>query len=332
MKLALLEVSHWHFPLYVAALRADDVEVTAVSDRDAGVRAREAGRFGARAYDDPLALIAGESFDYAFAFGRHAEMPAIGQALVAKGVPFAIEKPAGLNADDVAALRRAADATGLPVAVPLVQRFGALNELLQRLVADEGAAFTSACWRFFAGPPERYLENGSAWMLEPELSGGGCLINLAAHFVDLSQHLLGGPAARVTARTAAVLHRRKVEDYALISFATAAGRTSTIETGYCFPAHPAKREYSFSLVSATHYVQSDADGVVIYRPGTAAPERVAVDHDSDPLYAAFAARALDDFRQRRRPQTGLKELEAAMRTMDAAYRAAREGREVRLSA
>lgn len=331
MKLALLEVSHWHFPLYIDALRCDGLEVVAVSDRDAGIRDREAARFGARAYDDPLALIAAESFDYAFAFGRHAEMPAIGQALVAKGVPFVIEKPAGLNAGDVAALRRAAEAKGLPVAVPLVQRSGALNDLLQRLVAQEGAAFTSVCWRFFAGPPERYLENGSAWMLEPALSGGGCLINLAAHFVDLSQHLLRGPAARVTARTAAVLHGRRVEDYALISFATAADRTATIETGYCFPAHPDKREYSFSLVSATHYVRSDADGVVLYRPGGGAPERVAVDHDSDPLYAAFASRALDDFRCGRRPQTGLKELEAAMRTMDAAYRAAGEGREVRTS-
>ena len=328
MQLALLEVSHWHFPLYVDALLAAGVEVVAVSDRDAGIRTREAERFAARAYDDPLALIAAEDFDCAFAFGRHAEMPAIGHALVSKGVPFAIEKPAGLNADDVRALRLAAEAKGLAVAVPLVQRFGALNDLLQRLVDDEGARFTSVSWRFFAGPPERYLENGSAWMLEPEVSGGGCLINLAAHFVDLSQHLLGGPAARATARTAAVLHGRKVEDYALVSFATAEGKTATVETGYCFPAHPAKREYSFSLVADSLYLRSDADGVVIYRPGNAPPERVAVDHDSDPLYAAFAARTLDDFRFGRPPQAGLAELEAAMRTMDAAYRSAREGREV----
>ncbi|MCG8451544.1 MAG: Gfo/Idh/MocA family oxidoreductase, partial [Pirellulales bacterium] len=280
--------------------------------------------------DDPLALIEQGDIDFAFAFGRHAELPAIGQALIARGIPFAIEKPAGLNARDVAGLRRAAEAKGLYVAVPLVQRFGALNDLLQRLAVDEGARFTSVCWRFFAGPPERYLENACAWMLEPELSGGGSLINLAAHFVDLSHHLLGGTAATVTARTANALHGRAVEDYALVSFATAEGKTATIETGYCFPNHPAKREYSFSLISGSHYVQSDPDGVWIFRPGGDAPERIAVDHDSDPLYGAFATRVLEDFRAGRPPQTGLGELEAAMRTMDAAYRSVREGREIRV--
>jgi predicted dehydrogenase len=329
MRLALLEVSHWHFPLYVDALGRAGVEVVAVSDRDPAIRARYAERFSARAYDDALALIGTEDFDFAFAFGRHAEMPAIGQALIARGRPFAIEKPAGLGAADVARLRHAAEAKGLYVAVPLVQRFGALNELLQRLVAEEGAQFTSASWRFFAGPPARYLDHACAWMLEPEQSGGGCLINLAAHFVDLSQHLLGEPAT-VTARTASALHGRRVEDYAMLSFATADGRTALIETGYCFPKHAAKREYSFSLAGRGHYVRSEPDGVSIYRPGDATPERVALEHDSDPLYGAFAARVIDDVRMRRPPLTGLAELEAAMRTIDAAYAAARAGREVRL--
>ncbi len=322
MRVALIEVSHWHYPLYVPALTVPGVEVVALSDRQAGPREREAARFGCPAFDDPLRLIAEAEFDFAFCFGRHDEMAGLGLALVDKGVSFTIEKPAGLNGAEVARLARAADARGLYVAVPFIQRIGPLA----RRLAAERARFTSASWRFFAGPPERYPRTDCAWMLDPARSGGGALMNLANHFIDFSLNLLGGEVTRVYARTGTALHGGAVEDYAMLSLALSNGTSAMIETGYAFPDNSAKREYSFTLVGEDRFVRSREDGIALYAGGDeGAGEAIDVDLDTDPLYAAFAARTLAEAGRGGTPVAGLGDLERVMRIVDAAYLSAESG-------
>jgi predicted dehydrogenase len=329
MKIILLEVSHWHYPLYIDALLNAGVEIVAVSDRNQAIREREAARFGCPAHADWREALAASAPDAAFAFGRHAEMPGIARALIDRRIPFALEKPAGLGAADVAALRAAADAAAVTVAVPLVQRVGPLRAVLDRLIEDEGARFTMTAWRFNAGPPSRYPASSNGWMLDPEISGGGCLMNLGAHFVDLALGLLPAAPETVFAHLDNSLHGAAVEDTALLTMTAAAGGRALIETGYNFPDGPGKREYSFSLSSQAHYVQSRPDGVAIFRPGVAA-EEVGMNLDSDPMYGMFVESFLGDLAAGRAPSPGLADLEPAMRIIDAGYLSAREGRVVAL--
>jgi predicted dehydrogenase len=324
MKILLLEVSHWHFPLYIDALLSAGVEIVAVSDRNEGIRDREAERFGCPGHADWRAALETTRPDAAIAFGRHAEMPEIARALISRGIPFALEKPAGLNADDVAALRAEAAAGGVAVAVPLVQRVGPLQALFDRLIHEEGARFTMTAWRFDAGPPSRYPKSSNGWMLDPAISGGGCLMNLGAHFVDLALGLLPAPPDTVFAHLDNSLHGAAVEDTALLTMTSSGGGRALIETGYNFPDGPGKREYSFSLASADHYVQARPNGVAIFRPA-AAVEEIEMNLDSDPLYGMFATSFLADLAAGRTPSPGLGDLEPAMRIIDAGYRSARLG-------
>jgi len=327
MKILLLEVSHWHYPLYIEALLDTGVEIVGVSDRDPGIRGREASRFGCPGHADWRVALAESTPDAAIAFGRHAEMPEIARALIHHRIPFALEKPAGLTAEDAEALNREAKAAGIPVAVPLVQRVGPLQALLDRLIEDEGARFTMTSWRFNAGPPSRYPVSGNGWMLDPEISGGGCLINLGAHFIDLALGLLPNPPDRVHAHIDNSLHGEAIEDTALLSISADGGGRALIETGYNFPDSPDKREYSFSLASAGHYVQTRPGGVAIHRPG-APVELVDMNLDSDPMYGLFTERFLFDLAAGRPLSPGLADLVPAMRIIDAAYLSAREKRVV----
>jgi predicted dehydrogenase len=330
MKIALLEVSHWHFPLYINALISCGAEIMAVSDRDDAVRVRYADQFSCRGYAGWPDLLGDCQPDVALAFGRHAEMPAIGAALIERRIPFSIEKPAGLSAEDVARLRRAADAASVPVAVPLVQRVGPLQALLDDLVDREGARFTSTSWRFNAGPPSRYPSIACRWMLDPAISGGGCLMNLAPHFVDLALRLMPAEPDTVFARIDNSLHGQAVEDTAMISLSSRDGGGALIQTGYNFPDNAEKREYAFSLASQNHYVQSHPRGVAVQRPGKT-PEIVEMNLDSDPMYGVYVTGFLADIQAGRAPATGLADLEAAMRIIDAAYRSARGGQAVSLN-
>jgi predicted dehydrogenase len=50
MRVALLEVSHWHVPLYLDALQAPGIEVVAVSDAEHVKGKQVAERFGSALY------------------------------------------------------------------------------------------------------------------------------------------------------------------------------------------------------------------------------------------------------------------------------------------
>ena len=76
MKVALLEVSHWHVPLYLNALETNGVQVVAVSDSEHVKGEAIAERFKCALYSSSYELLEREEVDFAFVFGRHSEMPA----------------------------------------------------------------------------------------------------------------------------------------------------------------------------------------------------------------------------------------------------------------
>ena len=325
MRIVLLEVSHWHAPLYFDALEAAGGTVVAVSDRNQERGGQVARRFGARLYEDWRDLLAKEPVDFAIAFGRHREMLSIGEALVERSLPFILEKPCGLTAAEVRLLRDRARARGLFAAVPLVQSLGPFGPMLGE--ARRAGGPHQAWFRFIAGPPARYPAAGCSWMLDPAESGGGCFMNLAGHFLDLSLRVLPR-IARVTARMSAAVHGEAVEDYALAVFEAADGGTATVETGYLFPAGTGRpREVYYSLFGR--------DGARVFwgdRAARAEPGRPWIEEsanlDSDPLYATFVHATLDAFREKRPAPVGLDEMAAVMELIDAAYRAARTGQPI----
>lgn len=322
MRVILLEVSHWHFPLYQKALQQADIEVVGVSDAQPDFRDRIAAYFGCPGFADYRQLLDVEDVDFAFVFGRHIDMPEIAGALIERGVPFALEKPGGLSATDVALLRRRAAARGLYVAVPFIFRVSELLQEIERLEGALPAEYGHLSFRFIAGPPSRYLENGSAWMLDPSLSGGGCTMNLAVHFIDLVHLLTGNDVASVYARMSNRVYGSPVEDYSAMMLTTSDGATAVIETGYAYPmGDEAKREFTFSLSSSSNYVQATDNGLCV-RPRDQSlghPVVRAINLDTDGLYSTFVDRVLKDFEAGNAPIANLLDLEAVMRVIDASY-------------
>ena len=67
MRVAILEASHWHVPLYLQALEAPGLEVVAVSDLEQNCGKAIADRFGGHLYTRYEELLERESIDFAFA-------------------------------------------------------------------------------------------------------------------------------------------------------------------------------------------------------------------------------------------------------------------------
>lgn len=328
MRVALLEASHWHVPLYLDALDAPGIQVVAVSDAEHLKGAAIAARFGSRLYSSAYELLEREDVDFAFVFGRHSEMPALAEAVIARNIPFALEKPCGVNLSQVTRLRALAEEANLYCAVPLIFR---MSELLRSLEDAEGhipSDYNYMSFRFVVGPPSRYEAAGAGWALDPVYSGGGSTINVATHFIDLFRLLTGKEIARVSAIMNSRTHRVAVEDYSLLTMQSEDGVIGLVETGYSFPSTAdEQREFSFTLSSDRMYVKSGPDRIEIRdRSNLSAGTRSRrLQLETDVYYPLFVKQVLADSQTGRKPIASLRDAELIMQVMDAAYASAKQG-------
>ena len=328
MKVALLEASHWHVPLYLDALEAKGIEVVAVSDPEHVKGQAIAARFGSSLYSSSYELLDREQIDFAFAFGRHSEMPALAEALIARKIPFALEKPCGVSMAQVSRLRKLADEGKVYCAVPFIFRMSDLLSAIESIEGGIPSKFNYMSIRFIVGAPDRYAAAGAGWALDPAFSGGGSTINVATHFIDLFRLVTGKEVVRVLAIMNSRTHKGAVEDYSLLTMQTDDGVTGLVETGYSFPSTAdEQREFSFTFSSDRMYAKSGPDRIEIRdRNDPAAGTRsLRLRLETDVYYPLFVKRVLAEYHTGVKPIASLRDAEAMMQVMDAAYASARLG-------
>lgn len=323
LRVALIGAGHWHAPFYYEPLTGlEGAWLCAVSDPSATPARIVADRFGCPWFADYRELLSIARPDFVFALGPHADMPAIGHALIDAGVGFALEKPCGTTWGQVAGLRDAAGAAGIFAAVPLAFRCADFIRLIRE--AAQGDAFHYLSFRFIAGPPRRYLDAGCEWMLDPERAGGGCTINLAVHFFDLYTLLTGHVPSVAGAVMSNVAYGLSIEDYSAVAL-SGGGASGVVETGYTLPASPTSAfDLRFSLRSTRHYFTAtgaDAAGpdrLVTYT-ADGRMEVVGTFTSQVPYYATFVRDVLDRFRHGQPPGADLSDMCRAMEVVEAAY-------------
>ncbi len=108
-------------------------------------------------------------------------------AALEHGFPVFVQKPLALSRDGVERLVGLAERQGLALGVDWSYRWLAgMPELKQRLGAGEIGAITAVelCFHNAYGPD-------AAWYYDVGRSGGGCLLDLGCHLLDLCHWLLG---------------------------------------------------------------------------------------------------------------------------------------------
>jgi predicted dehydrogenase len=257
--------------------------------------------------------------------------------------PFAIEKPGGVTRAEVSALAHKAEATHAFAAVPFVLRQSGMLTAINELAAIDTFIYLS--FRWICGPTRRYVDWNSSWMLDPAQAGGGCLLNLGVHYLDLFQALASGSPASV--RSATTSHRaegRAVEDYAVVTL-VAGDAVGMVETGYTYPG-PGMFDMRYSIRTDRHYfVAPDPDTLVVTdlvdTPGHHSPADVArvgavnagllganarrlkVSTTNVGVIPLFCTDILDRVRRGDAPVAGLSDMAATMRLAQDAYDLAR---------
>lgn len=303
MKIALLGVSHWHVPLYLSGL--PEHSVVGVSDENEAFAVEFAANYHCRGYGDYRRMLSETKPDFVFAFAPHYRMKEVADALIERGIAFSMEKPAGLNAAEVADLYNRAERKGVFCAIPFVWRYSdTVNDLKNKYLSTD---ILHMSYKFIAGPPSRYL-NTSRWMLAGATAGGGCMTNLGVHFIDMALFLTGSNNADTLSAIYQYGSEYDIETYASSMLRMETGASLLLESGYAYPmSEDCKRENRWTIVTRNGYYVLAENNLSIREYGSE-PVNIALNTDSDVYYPLYTRTTLDDFENNKRPRASLREM------------------------
>jgi len=313
LNIAFIGVSHWHVPLYLAAVPQEQLHVIAVSDSNPLIAKKFASELSCTAYEDAVTLLDNEKPDFVFAFDRHCDMPALAKLLISRKIPFTIEKPMGLNTQDVLDVQAEAEKAGVFCAIPFIWRYSGLVHELQSTMPPKDILHMS--FKFIAGPPSRYIEP-SPWMLKSETAGSGCMTNLGVHFIDLALLLTHSKGGEVLGSSFHYAVGYDIEDYASALVALESGASLSLETGYAYPMdNESKRDNRWNFITKKGYYTMGV-GYFESREFGKLSKTVQMDTDSDTYYADFTRDSLVEYVNGKAPTTGLSDMARVRRILD----------------
>jgi predicted dehydrogenase len=314
-RVAVIGIGHWHQRLYLDPIKTmSDVSVVGVSDPDTVVAGRWADELGCPADTDYRDLCDKIKPDFVFALGRHCDMAAEATYLMESGIPFAMEKPCGRDYSEVRTLAQLQSEKNAFAAIPFTWRQTKLAETLRAQFSDGKLSYL--LFRRLLGLPQRYLDAGCAWMLDPVQAGGGCTMNLGVHWIDLFLWLTSHAETEVvSALLSNARWKLPVEDYSLLVLRSGDSYCVT-DTGYVYPG--GKFDLHNSVIGTESYLIADADshGSISDFHGTTHSMEIP----TGPDYGRFVREVLDQASADQEPIATMTDMAAVMKVVDDAYR------------
>lgn len=179
--------------LHLEAYAANpDVEVVAASDINVDRAQAAADRYGIdRVYADPNELLADPQVDGVSICTWNDSHVSWAIAAVQAGKHVLVEKPISRTYADALELQRVVEAHDRVVQVGFVRRHSPNCQVLKTFVdaGDLGDIYyaKASCIRRMGNP--------GGWFADKEISGGGPLIDIGVHVIDLCWYLMGSPRA-----------------------------------------------------------------------------------------------------------------------------------------
>ncbi len=236
-------------------------------------------------------------------------------AAVRAGKPLLIEKPLALTVADAQEMVRAAREAGITLMTAQTLRFTPVLARLRDRLADVGSPEYLVLTMRAERPPHR-------WLGDPGQAGGGVLLEIGIHLLDLIRFLTGAEAVEAVADLAR-RHTGRVEDLALARFRLSTGVSCFIEVSRVSGGRVCRVE----AIGGAGQLIADVDRSLLTRiegrtvtATEAVPDRPTVVMVLEAFAKSLSTGALV-------PVSGEDGLRAVAMA-EACYRAAREGRPV----
>ena len=222
LAVGFLGLRHLHPRGYMPLFQAiPEMKVVAAADADPDVLADFTRDFPVRGYLDWRDLVAREELSLAAIFLPHADCPDAAVACARRGLHVLVEKPMAATPEGARRMITAAQEAGVILATPYVWRYHPVAIEIKKLIDHGVTGRIVGCeGRCAAGRLSRYVDGHAGWMIEKARSGGGSMLNLGVHWIDLYRWLLADEVVEVIGKTVHLNRQYDIEDncFALLTF------------------------------------------------------------------------------------------------------------------
>jgi UDP-N-acetylglucosamine 3-dehydrogenase len=221
---------HCHLPGYQ---RHPDCELVALADIDAQRAAQAAQKFAVqRCYSDYRRMLDKEKLDMVSVCTPNYLHREMAEQVARRGINLLLEKPAALSVADALAIQNAVHAGGAQGMMAFTHRFFAGNVRAKQLLQEAaiGEPFMLRVRFAHRGPQPGWAM--SDWFYRRAKSGGGALLDMGIHAMDLCRYFIG-PVGSVWAMVGTLRKPIEVDDNAVLGLQFASGRAfGYVEVGW----------------------------------------------------------------------------------------------------
>jgi predicted dehydrogenase len=329
IKLGILSFAHHHGEAYIASLRhLAGVELVGVAD-DEPLRGQKIAAqnqsYYFHSYEDLLAA----KPDGVIICTENSRHRSVVEMAASRGIHILCEKPLATTLEDARAIVETCDQAGVLLMTAFPMRFSApLLEIKKRL--DHGDFGDVYC--FNATNQGELPTKHRGWFVDPELAGGGAIMDHTVHLVDIMRWFTGSEVQTMYARSNKIFHADEVqvETGALEMLTFENGMFATIDASWSRPEYwPTWGGLGFEMVTQRGAVVVDAfrQNLNVYRHDWQRSGWAYWGSDSNQVMLSDFAAAI---RENRPPLvTGVDGLRAVEATL-AAYESDRTGQTIQV--
>ena len=224
-------------------MQAENAELIAVMEVTAENAERLRAKFGAkRAYTSDEALLKDPEIDAVYIAS-----PVILHARQAKlaadcGKHILLEKPLALTAAEAQEVVSYCESKGVKIAAGFMMRYGAYVQAMKQAIAQGkigqlvSCSALLTCW---------YPDMPGAWRQQKKNSGGGSLMDMGVHCIDLIQYVTGSRVKQVAAMHDTQTFSYEVEDASTVLLRLENGAICTVQSNFNIPDEASKWRLEF---------------------------------------------------------------------------------------
>ena len=212
---------------------ANNVELVSVMDANLQVAEAVKEKYNAKyAFDNYEAILAQDEIEAVYIASPvffHKEQ-AIAAAKAKKHI--LLEKPVALTVEDAEEIKKVCEENGVKISIGFLMRFHGYHQRIKEIIAEGKIGdivsmrgqFT--CW---------YPDIEGAWRQKKSMSGGGALVDMGIHVIDLLQYLSGLKAKEVIAFNQTQTFSYEVDDSSALVMKMCNGSTAFVDSNFNIP-------------------------------------------------------------------------------------------------
>lgn len=224
-------------------LLAENAELIAVMEVDSENAERLRVKFGAkRAYTNDEALMCDPEIDAVYIAS-----PVVLHARQAKiaadfGKHILLEKPLALTAQEAQEVVDYCESKHVKVAAGFMMRYGSYVQAMKKALQNRKIGQLVSCNAIFSC---WYPDIPGAWRQQKKSSGGGALMDMGVHCIDLIQYVSGSKIVQVAAMHDTQTFNYEVEDASTLLLRLQNGAICTVQSNFNIPDKASKWRLEF---------------------------------------------------------------------------------------